>query len=549
MSTLLCVPIMVQSVESGLDDAQAAKDAGADLVEYRIDELFSGVDEDVRGVLRLVAQSPLPCIVTCRAPEEGGHYDGDEMARVSLYERLGTAGAGAAKLERERPPAFLDIELESYVRSENVRQKVNLAVDHPGQRRDMSTSLILSNHDFNGRPADLSRRVARMRAEGAARVLKFAFRCRTLRDNLEIFELLAHRERPMIVLGMGEFGLMSRVLAPKFGGFLTFAALKAGAGTAPGQPTVRELLDLYRFRAVKPTTGVYGVIGWPIGHSKSPLVHNAVFEAIGFDGVYLPLPIPGEGEDAYLSFKATVGELIDDPRLTFRGASVTLPHKEHLVRLARERGWALDAVSAATGSANTIVVERDVEGPPKSVRVLNTDVAAAVEPLLEALGGLQGKRVAVLGAGGVARGIASGLAVAGAEVTVFNRTRARAEALAQGLPGVRTGAWERRGEPGFDAYVNATLVGMRGGPAEGESPLPSFPAVGPGEVLVALDTVYNPPHTMYLRAAAERGWRTIDGVTMFVRQASKQSEAWTGRSAPEALMDRVVRESLGGSGA
>ena len=534
---------MVQDVESGLADAQAAKDAGADIVEFRVDELFSGGDDEVRGILKLVAQSPLPCILTCRAKEEGGHYDGDEMARVSMYERLGTAGAGGAKLERESPPRYIDIELEAYVRSANVKQKVNLAVDHPGQQRDLATSLILSNHDFNGRPADLSRRIARMRAEVAAKVIKFAFRCRSLRDNLEIFEMLAERDRPTIVLGMGEFGLMSRVLAPTFGGFLTFAALKAGAGTAPGQPTVRELLDLYRFRSIRPSTGVYGVIGWPVGHSKSPLVHNAVFEQVGFDGVYLPLPVAGEGEDSYVSFKATVGSLVDDERLTFRGASVTLPHKENLVRLARERGWELDALSDVTGSANTLVVDRETQGPARRVRVMNTDIRAAVEPLKEALGGLAGRRVALLGAGGVARGIAHGLVAAGADVTVFNRTRDRALALANGIHGVHVGEWSTRSEGNFDAYVNATTLGMKGGPAPQESPIGAFADANDRNV-VAMDTVYNPPRTPLLTAAASKGWKVIDGVTMFVRQASEQSEAWTGRSAPVGLMDRLVRESF-----
>src|SRR5690349_14457802 len=136
---------MVQDEESALADARAAKDAGADLVEFRIDDVFSGSGDETEDklVLRLVGQSPCPCIVTCRSALEGGHYDGDEMARVSLYERLGTA-AGAGEL----PPRYLDIEYSAYGRSANIRQKVNLAVDHPAQVRDLRTSLILSMHDF-----------------------------------------------------------------------------------------------------------------------------------------------------------------------------------------------------------------------------------------------------------------------------------------------------------------------------------------------------------------------------------------------------------------
>src|SRR5262245_59108972 len=114
MPTLVCVPLMVHDLHAALADAQAAKDAGADLVEYRIDEFFSGSgdEREEKAVVRLVSESPLPCIVTCRPVSEGGHYDGDDVARVSLFERLGTA-AGPG----EHPPRFIDVELATYSRS------------------------------------------------------------------------------------------------------------------------------------------------------------------------------------------------------------------------------------------------------------------------------------------------------------------------------------------------------------------------------------------------------------------------------------------------
>ncbi|MCH7791522.1 MAG: type I 3-dehydroquinate dehydratase, partial [Planctomycetes bacterium] len=347
MHTLICVSIMVDDDEAALRDADEAKRAGADLVEWRVDEVFHGEGDDhgTQRVERLVARSPLPCIVTCRPTWEGGSYDGDDAARVALFERLGTS---------DNPPRYIDVELAAYTRSENLRRKVNLAVDHPEQRRDVHTSLILSIHDFDGRPADLSRRLLTMRDELAARVTKVAFRARSLRDNLELFDLPAQQGRPTIALGMGEFGTLSRVLAPKFGGFLTFASLRPAEATAPGQPTVDELLNLYRFREIGPGTRVYGVMGHPLGHSLSPRVHNAGFAQRGIDAVYLPMPIVGapDPETSYASFKATLGELVDHTGLDFEGASVTLPHKHNLVRFARERGWTIDATAEAIGAGN-----------------------------------------------------------------------------------------------------------------------------------------------------------------------------------------------------
>lgn len=566
--TLLCVPILVRDSEAALSDANAAKTAGADIVEFRIDDFFdpgaieADPDRRERDITRMVRESPLPCIVTCRASSEGGGYSGTEDERLSLYEKLAAGGAKDAL-----PPRYVDIEFASLA-SEAVRGRIARLAARGGEN---TSGLILSAHDFQGRPSDLTRRVLAMRTDGFASVLKIAYRARSLRDNLELFEMLRESDRPMIALGMGEFGLMSRVLAPKFGGFLTFASLRPETVTAPGQPTVSDLLDLYRFRSIRRTTKVFGVIGWPVGHSMSPLVHNAVFQEHHFDGVYLPLPVqapeqatPGDAESAFASFKATLGALIDDPMLDFAGASVTLPHKENLVRFALERlkaepgVWSLDAVSLATGSANSLVIERD---GPRAVRarVFNTDVPAAVGPLRSALSGLEGRSVFVLGAGGVARALAFGLAQAGANVTVFNRNVARAEQIVaaiskylKGAGNLQAGDLNMLGEsPIADAYVQCTPVGMVGGPDPTGNLLPieklQRAATTQGNTRgasVVLETVYNPVQTPLLREALNAGWKVIDGVTMFVEQAALQSEAWTGKPAPRPLLDRVVRARL-----
>ncbi len=538
MGTLLCVPMMVHDVDLALLRAREAKDAGADLVEFRVDELCSGETGETETILGLVKDSPLPCIVTCRPTWEGGACDADDMTRVALFEALGTSN---------HPPAYIDVELAAYTRSANLRQKINLAIDHEKQSRDVRTNLILSTHDFDGRPADLTRRVLAMAGQGAAAVHKVAFRARSLRDNLELFDLLSERTKPMIALGMGEFGLMSRVLAPKFGAFLTFASIHKEETTAPGQPTIAELLDLYRFRSISPETRVYGVVGWPVGHSLSPHIHNAGFEGVGHDAVYLPLPISaGEQgqEGAYESFKATMLALIDCRRLDFSGASVTIPHKEHLVRLAREQGWTLDALSERCDAANTITIERD-EGQ-LSVSVSNTDAPAAASCLEEALGDLTGKRIAIVGAGGVARAIGAGVIERGAHVIIANRSPERAEALREtlGHDNAQVVSLDDLGASKPDAIVNATPVGMNTGPAPEQSPVPNHVLDACAQTTVIFDTVYTPIQTPLLRAACERRLPTITGVRMFVRQAAMQFETWTGKPAPSQLFERIVREKL-----
>jgi 3-dehydroquinate dehydratase/shikimate dehydrogenase len=567
--TLLCVPIMVRDIESALCDAEAARSGGADLVEYRLDEFFTGEGQhdivmdgkdspEVRPILHLIEESPLPCIATCRPTgPEGGLYDGDEDARIALFERLGTAFGRGRDGRTERAPRFLDVEFSTYTRSRNIRQKVNLAVAHPEQARDVETSLILSMHDFDGRPPDLSRRILAMSQESAARVLKIAFRARSIRDNLELFDLLERRDRPMIALGMGEHGLMARVLAPKFGGFLTFSSLRESEATAPGQPTLREMLDLYRFRSIDANTRIFGIVGDPVAQSLSPHVHNAGFAAIGANAVYLPMPVAGDRDRTgstgagYASLKGTLLELLDHPRLGLAGLSVTIPHKENLFRLAIEQEWGIDAASHAIGAANTLIAERNADGTLAAVRISNTDAPAIVESLMSLRGTLHVLRVAVLGSGGVARAAAFALSRAGCAVSIFARTLDRAASLARDLNssnknGVSITAHRTQDFAGaaFDVVINATPLGMFAGPDANASPLDDRAITSLNPHCILFDTVYNPIETPFLRIARERGFRTVPGVTMFVLQAEAQFRLFAGAPAPPGLFDRVARERL-----
>jgi 3-dehydroquinate dehydratase/shikimate dehydrogenase len=532
--TLPAVSIGVSSpagVVEALRRARVAVRAGARLVEWRIDAL-GGDQGALEAARELLRSAPAPSILTCRRAEEGGEYAGEESTRAEALAEL---------LRGPRPPRYLDIELSTWERGGPPRRLIEEALS--AQPARAGTSLILSVHDLRGRPPDLLRRIELMAAEPRCDVIKVAWRARSLRDNLEAFDLLAERPGPMIALCMGPFGLMSRVLAGRFGGLITYVADRPGRETAPGQPTLRELIEVYRAGRIGSGTAVYGVIGWPVAHSLSPALHNAAFEALNHDGVYLPLPVPA----AWEHLKATLGALLDHPRLGFRGASVTAPHKENLLRFVRERGGVVEPDADSIGAANTLIV-----GADGSLRCANTDAPAAVESLRAALslerGELAGLKVAVLGAGGAARAVVGGLSRAGATIVLINRTRSRAEALADefhGRPTERGAAAHvvvgRPGAPGcgcFDVLINCTSVGMAGGPAPDRSPLPE--GVELGAQTVVFDTVYAPRQTPLLRGAEAAGARTIGGMEMFLRQAAMQVRLWTGRDAPPEVLERAV---------
>ena len=298
--TLICVPIPVTDPHLAARDAAHAKQQGADLIEFRIDEFFSGdhdthaAENQARQLAALISQSPLPCIVTCRTAAEGGHYDGPEDARIALFEHLTRANA-----KGHHPPRYIDVEHASYTRSANLRQKINLALSIQGgvgqPNPDAPTSLILSLHDTRARPADLLRRLADMYATPAASVVKVAYTARSLRDSLELLDLPQHAPKPTIALAMGEFGLLSRVLAPKFRGFLTFAPLRPASATAPGQPTLDDLLAKRHQASTGPAEQ-----GWRAGLRRAT-----------FGGVKLG---PGRAEQQRRVQTAAVRRTFDGPR-------------------------------------------------------------------------------------------------------------------------------------------------------------------------------------------------------------------------------------------
>jgi len=376
--------------------------------------------------------------------------------------------------------------------------------------------------------------------ERRAQVDKIVWMARTVRDNLEAFEILLRPMRPTIALCMGEAGLISRILAKKFGAFLTFATLPGDAGTAPGQISIHDMKRLYRWDALGANTRVYGVVASPVMHSMSPAIHNAGFDAVDHDGVYVPLLVnPG-----YESFKAFMESFLAFEPLHLSGLSVTLPHKENALRYLKEKGAEVEELAERIGTVNTIVIE-----PGGKLRGFNTDYAAILDTITTALGitrdDLAGRRVAVIGAGGTGRTAVAALAECGATVVVYNRTMERAESLAEEFNGRRGKVVAARMEKLCDScchiFINTTSVGMH--PKIDESPLgdrlPEF-----GADTLVFDTVYNPMETKLLKQAKAGGAKTVGGVEMFVRQAARQFEAWTGKAAPLDRFRSVVESRL-----
>lgn len=523
-ATLLVAPITVDAFDAALAKAHQALAGGASAVEFRVDRQVLAVAQ----VCALVAASPLPCIITCRHACETGGFDGPEAARVELYAALAAA---------PKPPLGLDVELAKWEEHRALWRKLAPHVAVPASPRAGRSQLILSSHDFTGRPVDLADRLARMLAEPLCSVPKLAWKAQGLEDCALALRLLAQSPRPAVALAMGEAGMPSRILAKKAGAFMTFAALDKESGTAPGQPLLAEMIGLYRWNDIKPATKVYGVVGCPVGHSMSPAIHNAGFAETGFDGVYVPMRI----EEGYENFTRALEAWIQSKELDFGGASVTIPHKENLLRMVEEQGGEAEVLATLIGAANTLGVDAS-----RRLSAANSDYRGLLLPVLAHLGRtesgrLDGLRAAVVGAGGAARAAVAAFAAAGAQVTVFNRSLERAQELAQDF-GVLAMPLEALAQTSFDLLVNGTPLGMT--PNVDTSPLADgHPALKPG--VVVFDTVYNPLETKLLRQAKVAGCACIPGTEMFVLQAAAQFEGWTGQPAPLAVFRNVLGRKLG----
>ena len=490
VGVLVCVSLAASDTAQALALMGRAARLGADLAEVRLD-LMESFDLET-----LVRQRPLPLLVTCRPLRSGGGYVGLEAERTEVL-----------RLALELGAEYVDAEPE----------------DVPLLRECGSGKVIASWHDYQGTPFSLEQRYAALAHTGAD-VVKVAVTARTIEDNLEVLRLLERAEKPCIALAMGEAGVISRLLAGRYGALLTFASLGGHDPVAPGQVDLREMLEWYRVKDIGPDTALYGVIANPVGHSMSPAVHNAAFRELGLNAVYLPLLV----EDPVRFIRAFTP-------LGFRGYSVTIPHKQVVIPVLDQ----VEPLARRIGAVNTIVI-RDGR-----LHGYNTDVEGAlqsIEEVLPAGQALSGLRALVVGAGGLGRGLAYALADRGVKLTIANRSEEKGRLLAAELGAAFCPLGGMAGVE-VDLLLQTTSVGMR--PAEKESVVPAD-MLRPG--MVVYDAVYNPLETRLLREARRAGCTIVSGLGHFINQAARQFELWTGLPAPREVMRAVMLERLGGKG-
>jgi 3-dehydroquinate dehydratase / shikimate dehydrogenase len=494
----LCAVVAARAAAEAIRQLKVAPSASkaAQVIELRLDFLSSRAG--IGRLLGWVARQPKTpiLIATCRRLQAGGRFKGSVDEEITVLKRAVEAGC-----------RWCDVEIETAERIASGQLKKELA----------PARVLVSAHDFRRLPQNLPALVARLEACGGD-AIKIAAACRSLADASRLFEL-ARGRADLVAIPMGDEMLAARVLALRQGSALAYAPVSQS--TAPGQIPFDEIERVYRLKrrfgeatGIHRQTSVYGVVADPVGHSLSPLMHNAGFAARHKDAVYLPFRV-GNLSDFIAAIRP----------LGIAGFSVTIPHKERILRYLDD----CDPLAAEIGAVNTVVVRGG------KLCGYNTDFIGVLRAMERCLP-LASSRVLLLGAGGAARAAAFALARAGAAVSIWARRPQRAHALAHAMGGKAIDGVELERES-FDAVVNCTPVGMhpRGGSLLRSREL---------NCRLVMDLIYRPRKTELLRRAERRGIETISGVDMFLAQGIAQWELWMGEPAPELAMRRVVLAAL-----
>jgi 3-dehydroquinate dehydratase / shikimate dehydrogenase len=490
---MICVSIGRSRHRHMMAEHRHLVEQGAKMVELRLDYLRGDIN-----IRRLLADRPCPVLITCRREVDGGKFPGTEQERQML---LRTAIAEGVD--------YVDLE-------EDIAQNIP---------RFGKTKRLISLHDFRKTPDDLEA-IHRRLCELDPDVVKVCTMANRPHDNVRMMRLVGESKVPTVGLCMGDIGTPTRLLAGKFGAPFTYATFHHERALAPGQLSFDQMINIYRYERIGRETEVYGVIADPIGHSLSPLIHNAAFAERNLDKVYIPIRVPREDLAQFLD---------EAPELGIKGLSITIPHKEAVLPKLTK----VDDAVRGIGACNTIVVDG------KQRLGYNTDFHAAMGSLEDALGGvkldqnpLKDKTALVLGAGGVGKAIVYGLVAREARVVVTDGRPQVAADLAKRL-GCRVVEWAKRHTVAPDVLVNCTPVGMH--PNVDETPYDKHhlrPA------MVVFDAVYNPESTLLIKDARSRNCRCVTGVDMFVRQACLQFQYFTGQDGPAELMREAIRRAI-----
>ncbi|MBI2548394.1 shikimate dehydrogenase [Candidatus Woesearchaeota archaeon] len=490
-----------------------------DLVELRLDMIQEIAKEKdatkLQKIIReIITKSPVPVIITNRRKAEGGLWTGSEESRIRVLESARDLGATYIDIEWTTPQNLRE-------RLMSKRSVTEVSQSTPGHfHRNRTQKIILSYHAKKAASKKELEDMYQQMQKEKPDLMKIVMPATNLLDNLRLFGFVENKHN-IIAFCSGIHGQISRILAPKYGSWATYGYFSGAEKTAEGQYSVDELWHLYHCHKINRQTKVYGIIGLHAEHSLSMYIHNAGFYAHELNNVYVPFKIGTEQE---------LHTFLRDYRRDIEGGSVTTPYKE---RIQADLD-SIDITAKKIGAVNTIVREG------KKCKGTNTDWYGALQALKEKTR-LRGKKVLLIGAGGAAKAIIYGLLREKAEVSICNRTSARAKELAREWDiTVIPFTQKDKIAPQYDIIIQATTIGMVNLP--NQDSLLTHAQLHKDQIV--MDIVYNSEETNLIKHARSVGCTVITGERMLLYQAKEQFRIWTGKDLETEATQNIIHNTL-----
>ncbi len=489
---LICLCLTGKTLDEDLKIIEQYKQY-IDLVELRVDFL----DEDERLKIRdFPTKAGFPCILTIRRVIDGGQYADGEAARTTLFAR----GLAFANEDYSKNFAYVDFEEDFHIPS---LQDAALAY---------GTKIIRSYHNMKEPVKNIAERLKKM-STSKFEIPKIAFMPHSLRDVTDLYIAMKDfKNSDQIICAMGPIGLPTRILAERFNSFLTYTSPAELIDNLRdiGHVDPKTLDTLYHFHKIDDFTKLFGITGWPLKYTSSPKIHNEGFAKTNQNAVYIPFK--AESADDAFDFAENLG---------IKGFSVTIPHKENIIKDLK----LVDRKVELIGACNTVINKHGIWTG------YNTDCDGFARALLEFTGlqDLKKLKISIIGAGGAAKAVAYAVKSLGGKACVFNRTLSKARDIAEkygfdyeflSLSGVTKMSRYN------DIIVQTTSIGMGSKDKSNERNDPIWFYEFAGTEMV-YDIVYEPEETPMLVRAKKAGCRIHNGFTMLKYQGEEQFKLFT----------------------
>jgi|GEM_PF-687361 len=495
MKTKLCVSLFVENISDTIAKAKRAIENGADVIEFRLDSVEQEsflLNHFISELKRRFFFSK--SIFTVRSQKEFGKWKYSERERRDFLLDIA-----------QHKPQFLDVEFTCG--KQFIQQLYKISPQ---------TTFILSSHKKYLSSSQLFSLYDKMKSYNC-KVIKIAVETKVIEQTLPIFSLLEkakEEQQKLIAIGMGTHGEITRILAPKYHAYLSFASPDDSSQTASGQLSLDKLLNVYNFKKINTQTKIFGLLGNPVAHSKGIYVHNAAFRATKTNAVYVNCEIENVTQ-------------FDKLRSVFDGFSVTSPHKEKVIKH-------LDALSPEVktlGAVNTIIMRNE------KLYGDNFDGIGFRNSLPNNIQ-LKKKRVAILGSGGAAKSIIAALKNENTDITIFCRTVTKTKRFAHTYS-CNVNFLTNFSASEFDMMINTIPYTVsRNFPKQFSLEHKHWSRK------IVCDVVYNPVETPFLNIAKKNNATVVHGWKMFLHQALMQFELFTRKKAPISIMKSALLQSL-----